>query len=51
MGFIEIFLAYLERGDLWKRGWYTQTTALDILYLVVGDEMLRDATNGQRKCL
>lgn len=51
MRFVEIFRADRQRRQFRERGWRAQTALLDVLDLVVGYEVLRDAADGERERL
>lgn len=47
MGLVEVLWADVERREFGQRGRRTQAALFDILYLVVGDEVLRNAAYGE----
>lgn len=51
MSFVEVFWADVEGSQLWKGGWRTKASVLDIFNLVIGDQVLGDAAYGHGKCL
>ena len=51
MRFVEILGADVQGRKLGVRRGGTEPSSLDVFDLVVRDEVLRDAANGQRECL
>lgn len=51
MGLVKVFRADGQRRNLRKGRRGPQTTLFDVLDLVVGDEMLSNTSNGERKRL